>query len=100
MPEATLHQDLPALVVLNTRLKGEKAEEIVNFRVKGNLYIVDRLFDKAALILGTGKSADKVIITRLVPLSGAKHDSDSSSDESSHCASDNVVYQGPCGGAK
>ena len=43
MPDAALHQDLPALVVMNPRLKGEKAEEIVNFRVKGNTYIVDRL---------------------------------------------------------
>jgi type IV secretion system protein TrbG len=70
MPDATLHQDLPALVVVNPRLKGEKAEEIVNYRVKGNLYIVDRLFDHAALVLGNGKSAQKVEIRRRVPLSG------------------------------
>jgi len=64
MPEAALHQDLPALVVVNPRLKGEKAEEIVNFRVKGNIYVVDRLFDRAALIVGSGKSTDKVTIRR------------------------------------
>ena len=70
MPDAALHQDLPALVVVNPRLKGEKSEEIVNYRVKGNLYIVDRLFDHAALLLGNGKTAEKVEIRRNVPLSG------------------------------
>jgi type IV secretion system protein VirB9 len=69
MPEAALHQDLPALVVVNPRLKGEKAEEIVNFRVKGNIYVVDRLFERAALIVGSGKSTDKVTIRRGNPTS-------------------------------
>lgn len=64
MPDAVLHQDLPALVVVNPRLKGEKAQEIVNYRVKGNLYIVDRIFDRAALVIGSGKSVDKVEIHR------------------------------------
>jgi type IV secretion system protein VirB9 len=70
MPDAVLHQDLPALVVLNPRLKKEKAEEIVNYRVKGNLYIVDRLFDQAALLIGSGKAVDKVVIKRRSPLAG------------------------------
>jgi type IV secretion system protein TrbG len=70
MPDSTAHQDLPALVVENPRLKGEKAEEIVNYRVKGNLYIVDRLFDRGALVLGNGKAAQKVEIRRVVPLNG------------------------------
>jgi len=52
------------LVVMNPRLKGEKAEEIVNYRVKGNLFIVDRLFDRAALVIGNGKTAEKVTIRR------------------------------------
>lgn len=69
MSDAVLHQELPTLVVIDKRLKGEKGEEIVNYRVKGNLYIVDRLFDKAALVLGVGKAVDKVTITRRVPLS-------------------------------
>jgi type IV secretion system protein VirB9 len=73
MPDAVLHQDLPALVVMNPRLKNEKAEEIVNYRVRGNLYIVDRLFDKAALIIGSGKAVTKVEITRRSPLSGSKN---------------------------
>lgn len=73
MPDAVLHQDLPALVVLNPHLRGESAEEIVNYRVKGNLYIVDRLFDEAALVLGSGKGTEKVIIKRRQPLSAMSY---------------------------
>jgi type IV secretion system protein TrbG len=69
MPDAASHQDLPALVIMNPRLKGEKAEEIVNYRVKGDTYIVDRLFDHAALILGAKKTKETVTITRNSPLS-------------------------------
>jgi type IV secretion system protein VirB9 len=72
MPDAVLHQDLPALVVVNTRLKGEKAQEIVNYRVKGDMYVVDRLFDRAALVIGSGKAVDKVEIRRRVALAGGK----------------------------
>jgi type IV secretory pathway VirB9-like protein len=32
--------------------------------VKDQLYVVDRLFDRAQLILGSGKKAQKVEITR------------------------------------
>ena len=38
--------------------------ELVNFRVDGNRYVVDRLFDKGVLILGIGKKQKKVTITR------------------------------------
>jgi P-type conjugative transfer protein TrbG len=38
--------------------------EMVNFRVDGNRYVVDRLFDKGVLILGEGKKQKKVTITR------------------------------------
>jgi type IV secretory pathway VirB9-like protein len=67
-----LHLDLPALVVMNPRLKGEKAQEIVNYRVKGNLFIVDRLFDRAALLIGNGKTAESVDIRRHDPLTTFK----------------------------
>ena len=36
----------------------------VNYRVKDDMYIVDRLFEKAELILGSGKKARKVEIDR------------------------------------
>jgi type IV secretion system protein VirB9 len=39
-------------------------QEMVNHRVKDDLYIVDRLFERAALILGTSKKARKVEVRR------------------------------------
>ncbi len=72
MPDATLHRELPALIIEAVNVKGEKGQEIVNYRVKDNIYIVDRLFDRAALLLGVGKKADKVEIRRETSVSGGK----------------------------
>jgi type IV secretory pathway VirB9-like protein len=44
--------------------------ELVNFRVDGRRYIVDRLFDKAILVVGVGKKQTRVTITRATPYSG------------------------------
>jgi type IV secretion system protein VirB9 len=49
MPEGTRASDMPPLFVLGT---GGKAE-LVNYRVRGSWYIVDRLFEAAELRLGT-----------------------------------------------
>jgi type IV secretion system protein TrbG len=54
------HREAPALVVIGSDGK----QEMVNYRVKDDVYIVDRLFDRAALILGTGKKARKVEVRR------------------------------------
>jgi type IV secretion system protein TrbG len=53
------HRELPVLVVV-----GDKGPEMVNYRVKGTLFIVDRLFEHAALILGAGKKAKRLDIVR------------------------------------
>ncbi|MDQ2835183.1 MAG: P-type conjugative transfer protein TrbG [Acidobacteriota bacterium] len=45
--------------------------ELVNFRVDGSRYIVDRLFDKAVLVVGVGKKQRRVTITRAKPYSGS-----------------------------
>jgi P-type conjugative transfer protein TrbG len=45
--------------------------ELVNFRVDGSRYIVDRLFDKAVLVVGVGKKQTRVTITRAKPYSGS-----------------------------
>jgi type IV secretory pathway VirB9-like protein len=37
----------------------------VNYRVRGDRYIVDLVFDKAVLISGVGRQQTKVTITRL-----------------------------------
>ena len=60
------HRELPTLVI-----HGVDGNEMVNYRVKGDTYIVDRLFDRAALLLGVGKHQEKVEITRQEPISGA-----------------------------
>jgi type IV secretion system protein VirB9 len=54
------HREAPALVVVGADGKGE----MVNYRVQNQTYIVDRLFEKAQLILGSGKKAQKVEISR------------------------------------
>jgi P-type conjugative transfer protein TrbG len=58
-------RELPTLLLL---VKGRT--ELVNFRVDGRRYIVDRLFDKAILIVGVGKKQTRVTITRATPYSG------------------------------
>jgi type IV secretion system protein VirB9 len=54
------NREAPVLVVIGSDGK----EEMVNYRVKGDMYIVDRLFDRAQLVLGAGKKARKVEIDR------------------------------------
>jgi type IV secretion system protein VirB9 len=56
----TRTREAPVLVVIGADGK----QEMVNYRVKGDMYIVDRLFERAELILGSGKRAQKVEIER------------------------------------
>jgi P-type conjugative transfer protein TrbG len=58
-------RELPTLLLL---VKGKT--ELVNFRMDGRRYIVDRLFDKAILVVGVGKKQTRVTITRATPYSG------------------------------
>ncbi|WP_425442439.1 P-type conjugative transfer protein TrbG [Sphingopyxis indica] len=52
--------DMPPLFVL-----GDKdGAELVNYRVKGRFLIVDRLFERAELRLGSGRGAKKIRIER------------------------------------
>ena len=67
MPVETIHRELPVLVV-----KGPNGSEMINYRVKDNMYIVDRLFDRAALLLGSGKHQTKVELIRKAEVSGGK----------------------------
>lgn len=60
MGPETKHREAPVLVVLGADGK----QEMVNYRVKDDMYIVDRLFERAQLILGSGKKARKVEISR------------------------------------
>ena len=54
--------EAPVLVVFE-----HKREVLVNYRVADDMYIVDRVFDTGALIVGTGATQDRVVITRLQP---------------------------------
>lgn len=59
MTPNTAHREAPVLVVL-----GSDGPEMVNYRVKGDMYIVDRLFERGALILGVGKKTRRAEIIR------------------------------------
>jgi type IV secretion system protein VirB9 len=52
--------EAPVLVVYE-----HKKEVLVNYRAARDMYIVDKVFDKAALIAGTGSAQDRVVLTRL-----------------------------------
>ena len=67
MPPVTGKTEAPVLVI-----QGVDGGELVNYRVKGDIYVVDRLFNRAALIVGTGKRARKVEIIRKVPIGAEK----------------------------
>jgi type IV secretion system protein VirB9 len=58
--EAAKNREAPVLVVIGADGK----QEMVDYRVKADMYIVDRLFDRAQLVLGSGKKARKVEIDR------------------------------------
>ena len=60
LPRISTQTEIPVLLV-------EKAgqEAIVNYRVKGNAFVVDEIFEKAILVAGTGMDQAKVEITRI-----------------------------------
>jgi len=58
-PDNNRFRELPTLMIV-----ANGKSELVNFRVEGSKYVVDRLFDKAILIVGVGKKQTKVTITR------------------------------------
>lgn len=66
MPKAMQQTEAPTLLVV--RKDGgifKDAETVmVNYRVQGDRYIVDTIFDKAILIAGVGRGQDRVTITR------------------------------------
>jgi len=60
MNQNTQHREAPVLVVVGSDGKAE----MLNYRVKGDMYIADRLFDRAQLVLGSDKKSKKVEIIR------------------------------------
>lgn len=66
VPKAMSQTDAPALLLLRKEGGLFKDEEVaqVNYRLQGDRYIVDAVFDKGILISGVGRSQDRVTITR------------------------------------
>jgi P-type conjugative transfer protein TrbG len=69
MPSAMSQTEAPSLLVVRDKkgfwsLGSDPEEVLVNYRVQGNRYIVDSIFDKAILIAGVGSNQDRVTITR------------------------------------
>lgn len=64
MPPAISKIEAPPLFVI-----GDEGPELVNYRVQGRYYVVDRLFTKAELRLGSGWGAKTVKIERTTPIS-------------------------------
>lgn len=60
MNSNVLHREAPVLAVIGPDGKSE----MVNYRVQGSVYVVDRLFDRGRLILGSGRKALKADIIR------------------------------------
>lgn len=60
MPKNMKFYEAPALMLLDNG----KENEIVNYRLKYDTFIVDRLFDNAVLIAGVGKKQEKVTIKK------------------------------------
>ena len=60
MSANVVNREAPVLVVVGSDGKGE----VVNYRMRDQMYIVDRLFEHAQLVLGSGRKAQKVEISR------------------------------------
>lgn len=64
MPKIMLQTEAPTLLVIreNDALFSSDEEVLVNYRVVGDRFIVDNLFDKAVLIAGVGRNQQRVTI--------------------------------------
>lgn len=66
MPTAMTQTEAPTLLIVRKEggLFTDDDTVIVNYRVQGDRYIVDTVFDKAILIAGVGTSQDRVTIQK------------------------------------
>jgi type IV secretion system protein VirB9 len=66
MPYSMQQTEAPTLLVIRKEggIFTDDDIQMVNYRLQGNRYIVDSVFDKAMLIAGVGSNQDKVTITR------------------------------------
>lgn len=59
MPKEIINNEAPTLLVVRDGEQG-----MVNYRLQGDRYIVDQVFDKAIMIVGVGSKQQKVTITK------------------------------------
>jgi len=66
MPSTMAQGEAPTLLVVRKDggLFSDDETVMVNYRVQGNRYIVDAVFDKAILIAGVGSGQDRVTIQK------------------------------------
>ena len=66
MPATMAQTEAPTLLVVRKEggLFSDDETVTVNYRVQGDRYIVDSVFQKAILIAGVGRSQDRVTITK------------------------------------
>ena len=66
MPSIMAQTDAPTLLLLNKEggLFSDDETVIVNYRLQGDRYIVDAVFDRAVLIAGVGSNQSRITITR------------------------------------
>ncbi|WP_275099872.1 P-type conjugative transfer protein TrbG [Sedimenticola hydrogenitrophicus] len=66
MPETMAQTEAPSLLVVRKTggFFSDDETVLVNYRVQGDRYIVDQVFDKAILIAGVGSDQDRVTISR------------------------------------
>ena len=66
MPKVMAQTEAPTLLLLNREggLFSKDDTVIVNYRLQGDRYIVDAVFDKAILVAGVGSNQNRITITR------------------------------------
>ncbi len=66
MPAAMAQTEAPTLLVVRKEGGWFSSDEtvMVNYRLQGDRYIVDTVFDKAILVAGVGRDQDRVTITK------------------------------------
>lgn len=69
MPKAMSETEAPTLLAVRDSGTPFKKDEqvMINYRLQGNRFIVDNLFDKAILIAGVGAGQKKIVIERVKP---------------------------------
>lgn len=64
MPATMAQGEAPALLVVKNGTFSDGDPGLVNYRLQGDRYIVDSIFEKAILVAGVGSDKDSVTITK------------------------------------